>query len=91
MSEVASSKAGFVFVSIVLSKHAEREFVLGYCGNNPGSSEEDAQRVLQSYRKSDGTFRLDFLTDKFIVGRKKSKECVPGGLSSPATTVVTIK
>jgi len=79
------------FVNVVLSDRAERDFVLDYILNNPGSTEEDAQDVLRHHKKGDGNFLPSLLLVKFIKFRCQSKKHEPSTVSSPATTVVTIR
>jgi len=79
------------FVNIVLSERAERDFVLDHILNNPGSTEEDAQKVLQHHKKGDGNFLPSLLLVKFIKFRRWSEKHEPGTALSPATRVVTIR
>lgn len=79
------------FVNVVLSERAERDFILDHVLNNPGSTEEEAQEVLQHHKKGDGNFLPSLLLVKFIKFRCWSKKHEPSTVLSPATTVVTIK
>jgi len=79
------------FVNVVLSDSAEHAFVLDYILNNPGSTEEDAQKVLQHHKKGDGNFLPSLLLVKFIKFRRWSEKHEPGTALSPATRVVTIR
>ncbi len=79
------------FISVILTKRAEFDFIFDYCRTNLDASDADAQEVLQHHKKADGTFLPSLLAVEFIKGRRWSKKCAIRTSSSPATILVTIR